>query len=387
MVNELFADRGSARTGPLAGLRVVELGSVIMAPFAGQLLGDMGATVVKVEPPDGESLRSPQLGGPSRHPDMGAIFLNTNKNKRDVICNLKDAREKQLFFDLLEDADVFITNQRPHSRAKLGIDYDSIREKFPRLIYCAAQGFRRGSEEYDRAAYDEIIQSAAGLTSAMEYLTGHPSCFPTMITDKICGLVIVNSVLAAVHARERTGKGQEVNIPMVDTMVAFMMIEHLWGNTFVPPTEDGGGFPPSLNAEHGDVRAKDGNISMHPYTPQNMKDLLAAANRLEIFDNDPYFQNWDPDADGRKHLYETLLEIASALSVDEWATVCEQHNIPMSIPLDIKRPLDNAYVSDGGALKEFNHSTEGRLLVPQYPVFFSETPIDEYEGAPGLASQ
>jgi crotonobetainyl-CoA:carnitine CoA-transferase CaiB-like acyl-CoA transferase len=385
MVNELFSDRDTPQGGPLAGLRVVEQGSVVMASFAGQLLGDMGATVVKVEPPGGELIRSPSLGGPNRHPGMGAMFLNTNKNKRDVVYNLKDKQEKELFFELLEDADVFITNQRPHSRVKLGLDYDSIHEKFPQLVYCAAQGFRKESKEYDQAAYDEIIQSAAGLTSAMEYLTGHPSCFPTMAADKICGLVIVNSVLAAVYARNHTGKGQEVNIPMVDTMVAFIMIEHLWGNTFVPSTEAGGGFPTSFTAGHGDVRAKNGNISMHPYTLQNMKDLLAAANKLEILDSDKYFQDWRPDADGRQHLYEVLLEIAPTRTVEEWKTVCEEHNIPMSIPLDIKKPLDNAYVRDGDVLREFDHSTEGRILIPRYPVYFGETPIDEYEEAPNLA--
>lgn len=368
------------KPGPLSGLRVVELATVVMAPYACQLLGDMGADVVKVEPPGGELARH-YLGG--RSPGMAPMFLNTNKSKRSITCNLKDDHGREQFWTLLEEADVFVTNQRPSARVKLGIDYETIAARYPRLIYCSAQGFRRGSAEYEQAAYDEIVQSAAGLTSAMQYLTGHPTCFPSLVADKICGLVIVNSVLAAVIARGRTGKGQEINIPMVDTLFAFNMLEHLAGNTFVPPSANGGGYRIALNVEHGDVYAKDGTISIHPYSLKNMSDLLDAVGRRDILDSDPYFQDWaNASADGRKHVYETLLEIAPLLTVDEWAQVCRKHSIPMSLPLDIRNPLANAYVAEGGLLREFNHSTEGTVLVPRYPVYFSDTPIAEYEEAP-----
>lgn len=372
---------GAQHGGPLAGVTVVELASVVMAPYAAELLGNMGADVVKVEPPGGELVRH-RPGG--RHDNMPPIFINSNANKRSVVCNLKESAGREAFFELLAGADIFITNQRPQALTKLGVSYDQIGARFPRLIYCGAQGFRRGSAEYHQAAYDEIVQSAAGLTSAMKYLTGVPSCVPSIIADKLSSGAIVGAVLAALYARSQSGEGQEINVPMVDTVFAFTMVEHLAGNTFVPPDGEGG-YAPMFVPSHGDVRAKDGLIAIHPYSPQNMRDFLNAGGRPEVFDADPYFQDWaNTDEDGRRHLYEVVAETAPALTVDEWAAVCRQHSIPMAIPLDIKNPMANTYVADGNLLPIEKHSTEGDIRVRQYPVYFSRTPLRHHAEAPNL---
>ncbi|SKG96309.1 CaiB/BaiF CoA transferase family protein [Mycobacteroides abscessus] len=379
-----FFSAGGARGGPLAGLRVVELSSVVMAPYACQLLGDMGADVVKVEPPGGEMARH-YPGG--RGAGMNPLFLNTNKNKRSIVCDLRDDNDRETFFSLVGEADVLVTNHRPSARLRLGVDYDSISPIFPRLIYCGAQGFRRESPEYDQAAYDEVVQSASGLTSAMEYLTGYPSCFPSIIADKICGLAIVNSVLAAVVARNTTGRGQEVNVPMVDTLFAFTMLEHLAGNTFVPPYGPAG-YPFAFTVERGDVQAKNGKISIHPYSLGHMEKLLVAVGRQQLLENDPYFHDWGNSMnDGRKHLYETVRDIAPLLTVNEWMEVGRKHSIPMSVPLDIKSPLENPYVRAGALLREFEHSTEGTILVPKYPIYYSDTPIPDYHETPTIQNK
>lgn len=377
----MFVETGNSSCGPLAGVKVVELASVVMAPYAAELLGDLGAEVIKVEPPTGELARH-YPGG--RNPGMGPLFMNSNMNKRSVVCNLKDEQGRADFFDLLGEADVFITNQRPQALTKLAISYDQIGERFPQLIYCSAQGFRRGSAQYEQAAYDEIVQSAAGLTSAMKYLTGSASCVPSIIADKLSSLAIVASALAALHSRTITGKGQEVNVPMVDTIFAFTMVEHLAGNTFLPPIGDGG-YGIAFNVEHGDVEASDGLISIHPYSLANMRDFLAAAGREDIADTDPYFADWaNTGADARKHVYEVVREVAPALTVKEWAAVCQAHSIPMALPVDIKDPLANDYVREGDLLPEMHHSTEGDVRVRRYPVQFSGTPLKAYREAPRL---
>ncbi|GGF40316.1 CoA transferase [Marmoricola endophyticus] len=380
-MTRLSVDTTESSFGPLAGVKVVELASVVMAPYAAELLGDLGAEVVKVEPPTGELARQ-YPGG--RTPGMGPLFMNSNMNKRSVVCDLKSDGGRQDFFDLLAEADIFVTNQRPQALTKLGISYDQIGERFPALVYCSAQGFRRGSAQYEQAAYDEIVQSAAGLTSAMDYLTGNPSCVPSIIADKLSSLAILGSALAALHSRTVTGRGQEVNVPMVDTIFAFTMVEHLAGNTFAPPTGDGG-YSIAFNVEHGDVRASDGTIAIHPYSLQNMRDLLAAAGQEERMDTDPYFADWANTAtDGRKHVYEVVREVAPSLSVEEWATVCQKHSIPMALPVDIMDPLSNDYVREGDLLPEVSHSTEGDIRVRRYPVQFSGTPLTTYHEAPRL---
>lgn len=383
-MGNFFFSAANAQGGPLAGLRVVELSSVVMAPYACQLLGDMGADVVKVEPPGGEMARH-YPGG--RGAGMNPLFLNTNKSKRSVICDLRAVDDRETFLSLLDEADVLVTNYRPGARLRLSVDYDSIGPMFPRLIYCCAQGFRRDSPEYDQAAYDEVVQSAAGLTSAMEYLTGYPSCFPSIIADKICGLAIVNSVLAAVIARNTTGRGQEVNVPMVDTLFAFTMLEHLAGNTFVPPYGPVG-YPFAFTVERGDVQAKNGKISIHPYSLEHMEKLLDAVGRQDVLENDPYFHDWGNSVnDGRKHVYETVRDIAPLLTVDEWIEVGRKHSIPISVPLDLKAPLENTYVRTGALLREFEHSTEGTILVPRYPVYYGDTPIPEYQETPVIHNE
>lgn len=367
--------------GPLAGVKVLELASVVMAPYAAELLGDLGADVVKVEPPQGELARR-YPGG--RNPGMGPLFMNSNMNKTSVVCDLKDDAGRERFFDLLGQADIFVTNQRPQALTKLGISYEQVVEAHPTLIYCSAQGFRRGSAQYEQAAYDEIVQSAAGLTSAMGYLTGTPSCVPSIIADKLSSLAIVASALAALHSRSITGLGQEVNVPMVDTVFAFTMVEHLAGNTFVPPTGDGG-YGIAFNVEHGDVEAQDGPIAIHPYSRDNVRDLLAAVGREDLLETDPYFADWaNTVTDARKHVYEVVREIAPSLTVAEWAEVCRAHSIPMALPLDLKNPMDNAYVRDGDLLPQVDHSTEGSVRVRRYPVQFSRTPLTTYREAPRL---
>jgi crotonobetainyl-CoA:carnitine CoA-transferase CaiB-like acyl-CoA transferase len=217
--------------GALHGIRVIDLSSVVMGPYATQIMGDLGADVVKVESPAGDSTRRTH---PQRHDGMGALALNVNRNKRSVELDLKTAAGHEAFLRLVKTADVLVTNMRPGALRRLGLDYERLAELNPRLVYCNAQGFRTDSDRAGLAAYDEIVQASSGMADLMRRATGTPTYVPTILADKLCALTIVYSVLAAVVHQRTTGRGQRVEVPMADTMLAFNLVEHLAGHTFEP---------------------------------------------------------------------------------------------------------------------------------------------------------
>jgi crotonobetainyl-CoA:carnitine CoA-transferase CaiB-like acyl-CoA transferase len=218
--------------GPLAGVRVVELTSVVLGPWACQILADMGADVIKIEPPNGDSNR--QLGA-SRHPGMAALYLTCNRNKRSVVLDVKQPAGREAVLDLVRTADVFIHNNRPQVMTKLGLDYPVLKAINPMLIYCGSYGYSRNGPYGSKGALDDSIQSIAGIAMLNEMVLGEPRYLPTIIADKTTAITVVYGVLAALFARERNGHGQELEVPMFETMVSYVMAEHLWGMTFEPP--------------------------------------------------------------------------------------------------------------------------------------------------------
>jgi crotonobetainyl-CoA:carnitine CoA-transferase CaiB-like acyl-CoA transferase len=218
--------------GPLAGVRVLEVASVVMAPWACQTLGDLGADVIKVEPPQGDSNR--QIG-PARHAGMGALFLSCNRNKRSLVLDLKHELGRRALLRLLEGVDVLVHNHRPATLAGLGLEPAQLLERCPRLIVCATCGFDSRGPLRDRPAYDDSIQAASGLTMLAAGPEGEPRYVPTIVADKTTASTAVAAICAALYARERTGRGQQVEVPMFETLVAFLMAEHLQGQAFEPP--------------------------------------------------------------------------------------------------------------------------------------------------------
>lgn len=214
----------SAPSGALDGIRVLDLTSVIMGPYATQVLGDLGADVIKVETEEGDGNR---LMGGGPHPEFSGIALNINRNKRSVSLDLKHPDGMAAFLRILDTCDVLVTNLRPGPLTRLGLNYEVVASTRPRLVFCQAQGFRTGSDEQDRPAYDDIVQAAAGLPRLNEATAGLTVFFPSIIADKIAGQAIVTAVLAALLHRERTGRGQRVEIPMFDVVLAFNLVEHL----------------------------------------------------------------------------------------------------------------------------------------------------------------
>ncbi|ONI79617.1 CoA transferase [Actinosynnema sp. ALI-1.44] len=354
--------------GPLAGVRVIDLSTVVMGPYAAQILGDLGADVIKIESPS-DTIR---VGLYRTTPGMTPLDLNVNRNKRSVALNLKDDTERAQAFDLIGTADVLITNMRQGALARLGLTYADIAERFPRLVYAHAQGFRADSDRAGMAAYDESVQASSGLVDIANRALGEPVYLPTIIADKVSALTIVYSVLAALVHRDRTGRGQQVEVPMTDTLIAFNLVEHLAGHVFEPP-EAPTGFPASMTKGHKAVRTKDGLACVIPYGPQNFRDFFAAAGRPDLAD-DPRVNGDAIDRADYPALLALLEDCAPALTTDEWAEVCAKHSIPMSPVLDLEQAHEDDYVRGGHLLDTYEHPTEGPVRTIGIPVTFSATP-------------
>ena len=355
--------------GALEGVRVIDLASVVMGPYATQILGDLGADVIKVEPPAGDmSRRTP----PERHPGMGALALNVNRNKRSVALDLKSPDGHAAFLDLVATANVLVTNMRPGALRRLGLDAATLTARHPGLVYCSAQGFRSDSALADRAAYDEIVQASSGMADLMRRATGTPTYAPTIPADKVCALTIVYSVLAAVVHQRATGEGQVVEVPMTDTLLAFNLVEHLAGHTF-EPAEGPMGFSRSMAGGHEAVATADGWACILPYTPANIADFFTAAGRDDLA-TDPRFTDRTALARHQSELYAAVAAIAPERTTAQWGELCAAHSIPFAPVLDLEDAQDDPYVADGGLLTTTEHPTEGTYRSIGFPVRLSRTP-------------
>ena len=231
MTNE---DNESA--GPLAGMRVVDLTTILLGPVATQMLGDLGADVIRAESPSGDVFRG--AGPPPVEDGMGALFLTNNRNKRGIVLDLKDPRGLEAMMRLLESADAFVHNMRPQAIDRLGLDYAAVSARSPSIVYCGSFGFRRSGPYGHKPAYDDMMQAASGL-AALQAVDGEPRYVKSVIADKVTGVHVAVAVLAALVHRARTGEGQCIEVPMFETLVAFNMLEHLYGKTYEPPGIDG----------------------------------------------------------------------------------------------------------------------------------------------------
>lgn len=365
--------------GALSGTRVIDLATVVMGPYAAQILGDLGADVIKVEPPTGDATRPT---APQRHPGMGALALNVNRNKRSLALDLKTEQGHTAMLELVAGADVLVTNMRPGALARLGLDYAHLAEVNPRLVYCNAQGFRADSDRAGRAAYDEIVQSASGMADLMRRATGAPTYAPTILGDKVCALTIVYSVLAALLHKRATGEGQHVEVPMTDTLLAFNLVEHLAGHTFEPP-EGPMGFNRSMTAGHRAVATADGWACILPYNARNIADFFTAVDRPDLA-ADERFQDPLKRAEHYGELYDAVEEVAGTRTNAEWERLCAEHSIPFAPMLELEQAEQDPYFIEGGMLRVLEHPTEGEYRSIGSPVRFSASPASVREHCPAL---
>ena len=341
--------------GPLAGLRVIELATVIMAPYACQILGDLGADVIKVEAAGGDHSRV-MGGGPD--PQLSGVALNLHRNKRSVALDLHEPAAREAFLKLVDSADVFVTNFRPRALQKLALDYESIGVQRPGLVYCEAHGFSLESGEADLPSYDDIVQAATGIPALSAAATESANYVPTIIGDKVTGLTITYAVLAALIHRMSTGQGQRVEVPLFDAVLGFNLVEHL-SRAAVPGGK--AGYNRILNPYRRPHRTKDGYVAMLPYSDKSWSDLYHAVGHEHEL-SDPWFlerlQNPRP-------VYASLGKILATRTTAEWLELAAELGIPAG-PVPSVDDIINDPAKHRGVLSEHEHPAVGtyRQITP-----------------------
>ena len=306
-------------SAPMEGIRVLDLTSVLFGPYCTMLLGDMGADVVKIEAPAGDTTRST---GPGHNPGMAAFFLLCNRNKRSICLDLKHEGAREALWRLVDTADVFIHSIRPQAIDRLGFGPDAVRARNPRMVYVGLHGFSEAGPYAGRPAYDDIIQGGSGLAALMEPLAGEPRFTPMVAADKTCGLMAASAVTAALLHRERTGEGQFVEVPMFETMAHFNTMEHIYGHVFDPPLAPMG-YPRVLARWRKPYPTADGHLNVLPYNDGQWRRFVEAVGRPQLAD-DPLYAGLGARTENVEQLYVTVGEILATRTTEEWVELLER---------------------------------------------------------------
>ena len=341
----------------------------VLGPLATQILGDMGAEIIKVETPEGDPMR--QIG-PARNPGMAAYFLTLNRNKKSLVLDLKRKAAREAILRLAKTADVFVHNMRTGAAARLGIDYTTIAAANPGIVYASATGYRPGTRYEDRAAFDDVIQGESGLAALNGGSGGAPRYVPMVVCDKVSGHVLAGAVAMALFARERTGKGQEIHVPMMETMAAFNLVDHFWHGVFGEP-EKGLGYPRMLTPYRRPYATEDGHICLLATTDRQWRGLFEAMDCPELGD-DPRFATIAGRTANIDALYTIVAERMRRRTTREWRTRLDRFDVPNGVVNDLAGLIADPYLNETGFFQPLDHPSEGRLVTTAVPVGFSETP-------------
>lgn len=367
--------------GPLAGFRVIDLTSVLMGPYATQLLGEYGADVIKIEPLVGDLVRDL---GPERSAGMGAVYLNANRGKRSVTLDLKQAAGQAVMHRLIEQADVFISNVRPRALARIGLAPESLIPKNPRLVYASLVGYGQAGPYAERPAYDDLIQGGSGFSALMARAgDGVPRYAPNALADRVVGLSAVGAVLAALLSRERSGQGQHLEVPMFETMAHFVMSDHLGGHTF-SPSEGEPGYARHLSPDRRPYQTIDGYLCALVYNDKQWRGFLSAIDQTELFDTYPYLTKFESRARHIDAVNEMLAGLFKTRTTGQWIELLSAADVPYMAMHDLDSILDDPHLQAVDFFQAVTHPTEGLIRQMRLPVTLSETPVVAPRHAPSL---
>lgn len=381
----MTAARRGRGQGPLAGVRVIDLTSVLMGPYATQIFADLGADVVKVESPEGDTTR--QLP-PGHAPDRGGMFLNLNRGKRSLVLDLKRAQAREALLRLAGTADLFVHSMRLGAIRRLGLDYEAVRAANPRIVYANLYGFGRDGPYRDYPAYDDIVQAASGIASLQGRFArdGEPRFVATVVADKVAGLTAAYAMAAALFARERTGLGQEIEVPMFETLVSFVMVEHLNGAVFRPPLGPPE-YPRVVAPERRPYRTADGHIAVMIYTDRQWRAFFTALGEPD-WSREPMFQSLRSRTENIGEVLGRLASVLEGRTTAAWMAVFEAAGIPAMPIFSTGDLLTDPHLEAVG----FWHDREtegGAVRLSGIPTRFSATPgaVGEPAAAHGADSR
>jgi crotonobetainyl-CoA:carnitine CoA-transferase CaiB-like acyl-CoA transferase len=365
--------------GPLAKVRVIDLTGMVMGAYCTQVMADMGADVIKVEPPAGDDMRYASIG---RAPKMSGIFVNVNRGKRSIVLDLRVGTDKAVLRRLIAGADVFIHSLRLKAIVKLGFGYEEVAALNPAIIYTNCYGYSRRGPDKDLTAYDDIIQAACGIPAVQKMLTGEASYVGSIVADKVAGLTALYATVMALYHRERTGEGQEVEIGMFETMASFMLVEHANGALFEPPVGEAV-YRRVVAQNRRPYATRDGLISVLIYNDKQWSAFIDAVR--PAWAGDPRFATLEARAQEVDQVYELLAETLKERTTEEWLLIFRQHEIPAS-PIATPRQLfDNPHLKAIGFFERVD-TPEGPLHFPGVPTWFSRSPGHVRGTAPELGA-
>lgn len=365
--------------GPLAGLKVVEVSSVVMAPMAGRLLAKLGATVVKVEPPGGDVVR--RIGA-SAAPGMSGAAHSLGDGKYNIAVDMKTDRGREELRGLLRSADIVLTNHLPSRRRGYGLDWESVRALNPRAILCTAQGYSSDSELADTPAYDDTVQAASGVCDVYAKAGDRPRYAPYVMADKICALTIVYSVLAALHHRDGHGAGQWVDVPMVDVMADFTLTEQLNDFSFVPP-KGPAGWHRTLAPSRSPHRCLDGWVCVLPYSDRNWRDFLRVSGALAEGEEVPFATNQERN-ENMEQVQSAIAAYAAGRTTREILRECGEAGIPVQPVRTLESLAGDDYLRGRGTVEEVRHPLGHTYLRTSPNISFSGTPLRPVRPATGI---
>lgn len=359
--------------GPLDGIRIIDMTTVLMGPSASQALGDMGADVIKIETQEGDIMRQ---AGPARHVGMGPIFLNTNRAKRSVVLNLKHPDGKSALMRLIERADVLMYNVRANAMKRLGLDYASVSAINPKLIYAGMFGFGQDGPYASKPAYDDLIQGASTLAYLISRASdGTPRYVPMSLADRVVGLAAVNAILASLVARARTGTGDRVDIPMFETMVGFALGDHLGGLTFEPPLDEGG-YARQLSPYKRPYRTKDGYLCVLIYNDKQWQAFLDEIGQPDLMRQDRRFASYASRLENIDDVYRWLAEVFVQRTSAEWTALLEKADVPFMPMYDFQKVLDDPHLKAVDFFQVIEHPSEGTIRSMRYAAQWQNHPAD-----------
>ena len=352
--------------GPLDGVKVIDLSTIVSGPLAGSLLGDQGADVIKIESP----LRpdNARFMGPLRG-ENGALFAAANRSKRSLALDLKKDGSKAIIYELIKNSDVIIDNFRPGILKKLGLEYEDVKKYNPRIIQLSITGYGVDGPYSKRRVYDPLIQATAGIANAQS-IDGTPKFVKTLMCDKITSLTAAQSVTAALYAREKTDEGQKINLSMLDTALYFLWSDNMYNFTWL-----GDGWEPIPNIAdfYEPVKTKDGYIALVAINDSEFAGVCKAIDREDLL-TDERFSTMQNRMMNVIEMQKILLHAYTLFTSEELVARMDENDVPSAIINKLEDVIDDPQVKNNDTIMKLSSNDNNSMQSPKSPAQYSSTP-------------